>query len=69
MTLHVVGANNAMDPVPHLPVSCLTAGVLGLFYMLISFKVMDLRNEFRVSMGTGGKGELAYCIRVRYNSL
>ncbi len=43
------------------------AGILGLFYVALSFRVISLRRKYRVGINHGQEKELARAIRVHAN--
>ena len=45
----------------------LYAGILGLIYLFLSFRIPRLRMKLRVGLGDGGHPELARAIRVHAN--
>lgn len=50
-----------------LPVTTLTAAVLGLFYVWLAIQVIRLRNHHHVSTGDGGHHDLTLAIRAHGN--
>jgi uncharacterized protein len=50
-----------------LPVTTLTASVLGLFYVWLAIQVIRLRRNHKVSTGEGGHHDLTHAIRAHGN--
>lgn len=48
-------------------ISALYAGLLGLLFLTLSFRVIHLRRHHRVSVGDGGEKALTKAIRVQAN--
>lgn len=50
-----------------MPVTLVTAGLCGLLYFLLSFRVVQVRRAAGVALGDGGDGELLQRIRAHAN--
>jgi uncharacterized membrane protein YecN with MAPEG domain len=50
-----------------LLVTTLTASVLAIFYVRLTFNVIRLRQKLRISLGTGGNADLERAIRAHGN--
>lgn len=48
-------------------ITSLYAGLLGIFYVFLSFRVATLRKKLKVGLGDGGEKKLAKAIRVHGN--
>ncbi|KTD32935.1 glutathione S-transferase [Legionella nautarum] len=49
------------------PITMLTASLLSFLYIIISMKIIKLRHQYRVSMGSGGNEHLERIIRAQAN--
>lgn len=50
-----------------MPVTLVTAGLCGLLYFLLSYRVVQVRRSAGVALGDGGDGELLQRIRAHAN--
>jgi uncharacterized membrane protein YecN with MAPEG domain len=52
---------------PHLPVTAVTAAILGLIFFRLSLNAIKYRRQYKVSLGSGGHDDLERAIRAQAN--
>ncbi len=52
---------------PHLPITAVTAAMLGLIFVRLSLNVINFRRQHRVSLGSAGHDDLERAIRAQGN--
>ncbi len=52
---------------PHLPITAVTAAILGLIFFRLSMNAIKFRHQYKVGLGSGGHEDLERAIRAQAN--